>query len=63
MTDLATLLRRSEFPRSSGYDPRWAIDQSMGPNALWLCEWLRRTGVEGMDLYDPALGLKAGADR
>lgn len=23
----------------------------------------RRTEVEGMDLYDPALGLKAGADR
>jgi len=40
MGDLASLLRRPEFPRSSAYDPRRVVDQSMGPNALWLVEWL-----------------------
>lgn len=40
MSDLASSLRRAEFPRSGGYDPRWVIDQAMGPNALWLLEWL-----------------------
>lgn len=40
MTDLAALLRRPEFPRSSAWDPRAVVDHSMGPNALWLLEWL-----------------------
>jgi cyclopropane fatty-acyl-phospholipid synthase-like methyltransferase len=34
------LLRRPEFPRSSRYDPDWMLENQMGPNALWLAEWL-----------------------
>lgn len=28
------------FPRSRMYDPRWVLENQMGPNALWLTEWL-----------------------
>jgi SAM-dependent methyltransferase len=28
------------FPRSNAYDPRWVAENQMGPNALWLAEWL-----------------------
>jgi len=31
---------RSEFPRSSRYDPAWIAKHQMGPHPLWLCEWL-----------------------
>jgi len=34
------LLTRAEFPRSSRYDQAWMLDHQMGPNALWLAEWL-----------------------
>lgn len=33
-------LQKPEFPRSSRYDPAWVLDNQMGPNALWLLEWL-----------------------
>ncbi len=36
MTDL----QRPQFPRSSAYDPAWVMAQQMGPNPLWLVEWL-----------------------
>jgi SAM-dependent methyltransferase len=35
-------LQRPEFPRSNGYDPDWVMTHQMGPNALWLVEWLCR---------------------
>ncbi|MGC4119978.1 MAG: methyltransferase domain-containing protein [Myxococcales bacterium] len=38
--EIARLLERPEFPRSRGYDPEWVLDNQMGPNALWLTEWL-----------------------
>ncbi len=28
------------FPRSSQYDDDWMMDNQMGPNAVWLVEWL-----------------------
>jgi cyclopropane fatty-acyl-phospholipid synthase-like methyltransferase len=28
------------YPRSATYDARWLIDNRMGPNPLWLMEWL-----------------------
>lgn len=34
------LLVKPEFPRSSRYDRNWMLDNQMGPNALWLAEWL-----------------------
>lgn len=44
--DLVRRLTQSRYPRSNGYDVRWVIENQMGPNALWLLEWLA-----------PALGL------
>ena len=38
--DVRTLLLKPEFPRSNAYDPTWMLDNQMGPNALWLMEWL-----------------------
>ena len=40
MNDIKKLLDRSEFPRSSAYDPDWMMDNQMGANAAWLMEWL-----------------------
>ncbi|NSW91880.1 MAG: methyltransferase domain-containing protein [Firmicutes bacterium] len=34
------ILWTEKFPRTNKYDPDWIIDNSMGPNALWLTEWL-----------------------
>ncbi len=34
------LFSKPEFPRSSRYDPEWMLDNYMGPNAVWLTEWL-----------------------
>lgn len=39
-------LHRPEFPRSNSYDPEWVMSHQMGPNALWLMEWL----TDGMRL-------------
>ena len=33
-------LHRPEFPKSGAYDPAWMMENQMGPNALWLMEWL-----------------------
>jgi len=33
-------LAKPEFPRANRYDPAWMLDNQMGPNALWLTEWL-----------------------
>ncbi|MFF7278927.1 SAM-dependent methyltransferase [Streptomyces griseorubiginosus] len=44
--DLTQRLTHARYPRSNSYDVRWVIDNQMGPNALWLLEWLA-----------PALGL------
>ena len=40
MNDINTLIRKDGFPRSSAYDPSWVLANQMGPNALWLAEWL-----------------------
>lgn len=34
------MLERAEFPRSNRYDPDWVTTHQMGPNPLWLVEWL-----------------------
>ncbi len=39
---LVAMLRNSEFPLSAKYDLAWIIENQMGPNALWLTEWLCR---------------------
>lgn len=38
--DLDSLLRKPEFPLSARYDRDWVLRNQMGPNALWLVEWL-----------------------
>jgi len=40
MNERPSLLKKPEFPRSANYDPDWMMDNQMGPNALWLMEWL-----------------------
>ena len=40
MNERSSLLIKPEFPRSAKYDPIWMMDNQMGPNALWLMEWL-----------------------
>ncbi|WP_084301980.1 SAM-dependent methyltransferase [Desulfonatronovibrio hydrogenovorans] len=42
MTGMAKILNNPAFPRSNKYDPQWVMDNQMGPNALWLMEWLAR---------------------
>jgi len=37
---MAELLKTDKFPRSAKYDPQWVLEGWMGPNALWLTEWL-----------------------
>jgi len=33
-------LHHQRYPRASTYDPKWVIENQMGPNALWLAESL-----------------------
>ncbi len=33
-------LAKPEFPRSARYDAAWMLANQMGPNAVWLTEWL-----------------------
>jgi SAM-dependent methyltransferase len=52
---LPDLLSTERFPRSSRYDPQWIIENEMGPNVLWLTEFLGeamelRPGMRILDL-------------
>ncbi len=38
--ELAPMLKNDSFPRSAKYDPEWVVENQMGPNAMWLAEWL-----------------------
>jgi SAM-dependent methyltransferase len=46
------------FPRSAGYDPKWVVDNLMGPNVLWLAEFLSEamTLAPGMRVLDMGCG-------
>lgn len=57
--DLQELLKNEEFPLSSKYDPQWVVENQMGPNALWLTEWLCRD----MDLQPGIRVLDMGCGR
>jgi cyclopropane fatty-acyl-phospholipid synthase-like methyltransferase len=37
---LAEMLKNNRFPLSAKYDPRWVLENEMGPHPLWLLEWL-----------------------
>jgi cyclopropane fatty-acyl-phospholipid synthase-like methyltransferase len=57
--EVAECLHKPEFPRSRGYDAGWMMDNQMGPNALWLAEWLN----EGMTLTPGMRVLDLGCGR
>lgn len=58
MEDVRALLTRPQFPRSANYDPEWMLEHQMGPNALWLVEWLceRVPLSRGMRVLDLGCG-------
>jgi cyclopropane fatty-acyl-phospholipid synthase-like methyltransferase len=58
MTDIAHLLNKPEFPRSARYDSSWMLENQMGPNAVWLTEWLTEAMPlrEGMRVLDLGCG-------
>jgi len=37
---LAEILKNDRFPLSAKYDAAWNMENEMGPNALWLTEFL-----------------------
>ena len=57
--ELKQMLSRDEFPRSGKYDPKWILDNQMGPNPLWLTEWL----CQKMDLLPGMRVLDLGCGR
>lgn len=57
------IIMQSRFPRSSRYDIQWMIDTAMGPNVLWLAEWLSEA-IElkpGMRVLDLGCGMAASS--
>ncbi len=56
--ELAERLRVEAFPRSATYDPEWMLANEMGPNAVWLTEWLcEAMSLEpGMRVFDMGCG-------
>ncbi len=58
---LATLKETAgdRFPRASAYDIQWILHHSMGPNPLWLTEWLceRMELQSGMRVLDLGCGM------
>jgi SAM-dependent methyltransferase len=57
--ELKRLLVKPEFPRSSRYEAAWMLDNQMGPNAVWLLEWL----LEGLPLQRGERVLDLGCGR
>jgi ubiquinone/menaquinone biosynthesis C-methylase UbiE len=57
--ELQRLLDNPRFARASGYPARWVAQNQMGPNALWLTEWL----CEGLDLKPGMRVLDLGCGR
>lgn len=56
---MADPLVNASFPLSSKYDRNWIFELQMGPNALWLMEWLcRDMGLQpGMRVLDMGAGM------
>ena len=52
------ILWNKNFPLSNKYDPDWVLENEMGPNALWLTEWLCRNMdlKQGMRVLDMGCG-------
>jgi ubiquinone/menaquinone biosynthesis C-methylase UbiE len=52
------VLCNHDFPLSSKYSPSWIFENQMGPNVLWLTEWLTREMniCSGMRVLDMGCG-------
>jgi cyclopropane fatty-acyl-phospholipid synthase-like methyltransferase len=59
MNDMTSPLHKTEFPRSNRYDDEWIMDNQMGPNALWLTEYL----CEKLQLHPGMRVLDLGCGR
>jgi len=61
--DLRSRLVKPSFPRASTYDAAWMLDSWMGPNPLWLAEWLGEVVPfeRGMRLLDLGCGKAASS--
>jgi ubiquinone/menaquinone biosynthesis C-methylase UbiE len=53
------LLKNDSFPRSAKYDPEWVLKGWMGPNVLWLTEFL----CEKMELKPGMRALDMGCGK
>lgn len=55
---MAELLGNDRYPRSAKYDPEWVLKGWMGPNVLWLTEWLceKMNLQPGMRVLDMGCG-------
>jgi cyclopropane fatty-acyl-phospholipid synthase-like methyltransferase len=40
LPEIRAALAQEQFPRSAAYDPRWIMENLMGPHVLWLAEAL-----------------------
>ena len=52
---MCNILHSERFPRSNKYDPMWIFNHEMGPNPLWLTEFLTqafdlKSGMRVLDL-------------
>ncbi|MBN1190042.1 MAG: methyltransferase domain-containing protein [Dehalococcoidales bacterium] len=56
---ITSLSQKYGFNRSSGYNQAWMFDNSMGPNPLWLVEWLTRD----MELSEDMVVLDMGCGK
>lgn len=56
--DATEIFKRPESARSAKCDPDWMLDNQMGPNAIWLMEWLCEALelTPGMRVLDLACG-------
>lgn len=61
--ELSARLNRPRFPRASRYDARLLVECVMGPNVLWLAEWLSEAMVlkPGMRVLDLGCGKALSA--
>lgn len=55
MSEQKHALWNDRFPMSNKYDPDWVMENQMGPNVLWLAEWLApdmdlKPGMRVLDL-------------
>ena len=57
--DRDTLAQLGQFPRSNNYPIDWVIENEMGPNVLWLTEFL----CEAMDLRSGMRVLDLGCGK